>query len=564
MTGKTGFSAKHLAAAAVVVVAGGAGAWYALSNRGPDVVPAEASLRRLTPEQYQHIIVDVFGPTIELGGRFEPDLRIDGLMAVGTSKVGMTAAGMEQYDAMARIVANQVVDEAHREQMIPCAPADVTAPDEACAKLFLGKVGKLLYRRPLSEAQLASHVGAAKVATETVGDFYKGLSLSLAAMLSSPQFLFRENVLEPDPDNEGGYRLDAYSKAQQLSFFLWNSGPDLLLLDAAEKGELNTERGLERQVDRMMASPRVEAGLRAFFIDAFEFDEMATLTKDATLFPKFSAQVAADAQEETLKTLVNVLITKRDDYRKVFTTKETFLTQELGAIYRVPVVNDGPNGSPDKWQPFTYAADDPRGGILTQISFNTLHSPPGRGSPTLRGMALREVILCQKVPAPPAAVDFKIVQDTQHPIYKTARKRLEVHATEPSCAGCHKIIDPIGLALENFDGAGEWRVTENGEAIDTSGELDGVTFNDAAGLAKAVAESPAAPACLVNRLSSYALGRNPTAGETEWVKYLEQDFASSGYRVPDLMREIAASDAFYRAAKPTPVAQQQAMIKETN
>src|SRR5688500_16233396 len=115
MTGKTsGFKATHVVAIAAVAVIGGAGGWYLLGNRGPEVVPAEAALRRLTPEQYENIIADVFGPTIELGGRFEPDLRVDGLLAVGTSKVGMTAAGMEQYDAMARIVANQVVDEVHR------------------------------------------------------------------------------------------------------------------------------------------------------------------------------------------------------------------------------------------------------------------------------------------------------------------------------------------------------------------------------------------------------------------------------------------------------------------
>src|SRR5690606_13321324 len=220
----------------------------------------------------------------------------------------------------------------------------------------------------------------------------------------------------------------------------------------------------------------------------------------------FNPKAAADAQEQTLKTIVQHLLTERGDYRALFTTRKTFLTQNLASIYRVPLVNDVPNGSPDTWQPYEFAENDPRAGIVMQASFVTLHSHPGRSSPTLRGKALRELLLCQKVPAPPAAVDFQIVQDTSNPVHKTARSRLEAHATVASCAGCHKIMDPIGLALENFDGGGEWRERENGVAIDTSGELDGKSFANGAELGKVVGENPAATACLVDRLSSYALG----------------------------------------------------------
>ncbi len=514
------------------------------------VTPEEAVVRRLTGEQYRAVIRDVFGPTIEFGGRFEPGLKVNGLAAAGASSIGVTPAGMEQYDAIARVIAEQVVSETYRDQMIPCKPADVKAADDACARQFLAAVGRLLTRRPLTDGSIRAHVSAAHAGAAATRDFYKGLGLSLAAMLSSPQFLFRDAELEADPAAKGGWRLDPYAKASQLAFFLWNAGPDLQLMAAAEKGELSTGKGLERQVDRMIASPRFESGVRAFFIDNFGFDEFADLTKDAVLFPKFSAQAAGDAQEQTLKTLVQLLLKERGDYRDIFTTKRTFLTPELGAIYRVPLVDGRPTGTPDGWAPYEFAAADTRAGILTHMSFTALHSPAGRGSPTIRGKALREVILCQKVPPPPGNVAFTIIQDTGNPLFKTARDRLTAHRANPVCAGCHKITDPMGLALENFDGAGEYRTAENGKTIDTSGELDGIAFKDAAGLGKAVHDNPATPSCLVNRLASYALGRVPGAGEQAWVAALQTSFAQNGYRVPDLMREIAVSDAFYRRALP--------------
>jgi hypothetical protein len=348
----------------------------------------------------------------------------------------------------------------------------------------------------------------------------------------------------------GAQVLDGYSRAAQLSFFLWNSGPDLLLLEAAEKGALDTPRGLAREVERMMASPRLEAGVRAFFIDNFGFDKIATLTKDAAIFPEFSAQVAEDAQEQTLRTIIEVVLRQNGDYRDIFTTRKTFLTQQLGSIYRVPVASDSPNGAPDTWQAFEFPADDLRAGILTHISFTALHSPAGRGSATLRGKAMREVMLCQPVPPPPGDVPFNLINDTSNPRYRTARQRLAAHATDAVCSGCHKITDPIGLALENFDGQGKFRAAENREAIDPSGALDGVTYADARGLAQAVHDNPAAPRCLVDRLSAYALGRPAAPGEKPWIARLHDNFARSSYRLPDVMRVIATSPEFYTVAPP--------------
>ncbi len=514
----------------------------------PPVVAGEATIRRLTAEQYQNVIEDLFGPTIELGGRFEPELRVGGLMAVGASNISVTAAGMEQYDMMARRIAGQVLDERRRELMMPCKPVDAKAPDDACARQFLTESGLWLYRRPLTEAEVSSYVATANKAAVSLENFYDGLALSFSAMLSSPRFLFRQEAVEPDPARKGQYRLTAYAKASQLSFFLWNSAPDRQLFEAARSGDIHTAKGYMKQVDRMLASARLERGVRAFFYDNFNFDTFAGLSKDAEIYPKFSAKVLADAQEETLRTVVDLLVTNRGDYRDIFTTKKTFLTQELAAIYRVPVAEHGPNGAPDIWQSYEFKDGDAYGGVHTQIAFTALHSHPGRSSPTIRGKAIREILMCQKVPAPPGNVDFNLVQDISNPKYRTVRQRMGAHTTEAVCAGCHKITDPMGFALETFDGGGAFRTKENGAEIDASGSLDGKDFTTAAQLGAVLHDNPATTNCLVNRLTSYAIGRQ--VKRDPWVRELEKTFAANGYVVPDLMRAIVLHDVFTRVTPP--------------
>ena len=517
----------------------------------PDASGGSRVFRRLSPEQYRHIIANVFGSTVKVEGRFEPGMRANGLRALGSSRISVTATGLDQYDAIARSIAAQVVSERQRDTLLPCKPKASSEPDEACVTQFVTKVGRLLYRRPLTPEEVRTQVKVATAATVSLRSFYSGLATSLADMLVSPQFLFRDEIAEADPSHPGQYRLDAFSRASQLSFLFWDAAPDPLLLASAENGELNTQKGLSRQVERLLASPRLGDGIRAFFTDMLGFDEFDTLEKDTNIYPKFTPIVARDAKEQTLRTIVDLLLTRRGDYRDLFTTRETVLTPVLGAVYGVPVVTTTPNGAPETWVPYEYPEGDPRGvGILTHVSYVALHSHPGRSSPTLRGKALREVLLCQKVPDPPGNVNFTVVQDTKNPQFKTARERVTAHRTDPTCAGCHKLIDPMGLAMENFDSSGAYRKIENGATIDASGELDGMKFTDAAGLGKAMHDHPATTSCLVNRLYSYALGRVPAKGETDFVKYLEKSFSAGGYRYPDLLRAIATSDAFYRVAPP--------------
>lgn len=510
----------------------------------PPVAGGEPALRLLSEPQYRSAIADLFGEHISVGGTFDPLVRTNGLLTVGAAAAHITPAGIEQYDRMARSIASQVLSAENRDIYVPCQPKSPAAADDACAQQFFASVGRMLYRRKLDAGELRRPVELAAAAGNQFGDFYAGLESALGSMLVSPSFLFIADHAEPDPDNQGKLRLDGYSRASRLSFFLWGSTPDDLLLAAAEKGELFNAGGIRRQVDRMLASPKLVTGLRSFFNDMLAFEDMDRLEKDSIIYPVFSSAIAQDAREQTLRTLTHLLIDEQGDYRDLFTTRKTFMSGPLGRIYHVPV--DRPDGG---WMPYEFPEGDPRAGLITQVSFAALYAHPGRSSPTLRGRAMRELLLCQKIPDPPGNVDFSLFNDPNAPS-RTARQRLSVHATQKSCAGCHKLTDPIGLALERIDGAGQWRTTEGDMTIDTSGNLDGVKFTDAAGLGAAMRNNPAAPSCVVNRLYSYAVARVPARGDKPFLTHLAENFADADYRVPTLLRDIATSDAIFAVTPP--------------
>jgi hypothetical protein len=509
------------------------------SIREPDPVGGPAVMRRLTESQYRATIASIFGPEIAIPARFERGLRAEGLLAIGTGEAGMSAFSVEQYDAAALGVAGAVVGEEHRGQFVPCKPEAGAAFDAACATAFVERYGPQLFRRPLTQQEVQRFVAIAQAGQQRLGDFYAGLELSLTGMMVSPEFLLRIERTPADSKERGPRELDPWSKATRLSYFLTNSTPDQELLRAAGAGELESSRGLKRQVDRLIASERFEPAVRAFFEDMLQFDKFADLAKDSVVFPAFNSTVAADAREQTLRTITDLLIESRGDYRDLFTTRRAFLTRALGIVYRVPVPTR--NG----WEVGEFPEDSHRVGIQSQVAFLSLYSHPGTSSPSLRGKAIREVFLCQEVPDPPPNVNFAAVQETTNMSMPTARDRLEVHRTQPTCAGCHKIMDPLGLTLENFDGLGTYRTVENGAQIDATGSLDGIDFQTPQGLGQALHDHPETPRCLVERMYRYAVGRDTEMEERSYMDYLTKSFAARGFSVPELMRTIALSDNFF-------------------
>jgi hypothetical protein len=511
----------------------------------PEAAGGPPLIRRLTESQYRASIADIFGPDIPIVGRFERGLRAEGLLSVGTSQAGISSFAFEQYDASAQGIAAAVMSQDRRGKLVPCQAPSQNGFDSACAQQFVQHYGEVLFRRPLSAEETKRYVGAAHVAQQRLGDFYQGLQFALAGMMVAPDFLVRVERVVTEPHRPSQFRLDAYSKATRLSYFLTNSTPDAELLRAAGAGELDTDAGLARQADRLIASPRLEMAVRAFFEDMLEFDSFSELAKDPIIYPTFNSSVALDAQEQTLRTIVDQLIAQRGDYRDLLTTRSTYLTRALGTVYRLPVATR--NG----WERAQYPANSDRTGILTNISFLALYSHPGRSSSTLRGKAIRQVFLCQQVPDPPNNVDFSVVQDSSNTAMPTARIRLEAHRTSPACTGCHRLMDPLGLTLENFDGVGSFRTKENGAVIDPSGTLNGHEFDGGEGLGQALHDDPQTPHCLVDKMYRFAVGRKATPDERAYVSYLDQIFQANGYRVPELMRAIAVSRSFYAVTAPT-------------
>ena len=500
----------------------------------PETAGSPLRTKLVTTEQYKNSLAYIFGPSVDVRVQFAPPQRREGLIANGAASAGLSAAQVEQFQRAAANVAEQVVNEVHRNYLVPCQPESAESADEACAAAFLSKVGRLLFRRTLSDEQVAGYVTKAGTAADQLEDFYAGLAIALEGMLINPEVLFIIERAEADPENPGKMRLDAHSFASRLSFFLWNAGPDDELLTMAETGALDTQEGRDQAVDRLLESSRLEDGMRAFFADMLQL-QGASMSKDPTIYPQFTSVTAAAAQEQTLRTMIKFLIEQENDYRDLFTTRSTFITPALSPMYDV--------AAPPGWSSYTYPEDSPRAGLLSQVSFLAQHSHPGRSSPTLRGIGLREVLFCQEVPAPPPGVDFSEVINPAKG-YPTQRERVAVHVENPSCAGCHKIMDPPGLSLENFDGSGRFRAMENGAVIDASGQLDGVEFQDVGGLFEAVRDNEAVPSCLTERLYSYGSG-GPLENRS-LLDFLIDDFSNGGYRVPGLLRTIATSKAFSR------------------
>ncbi|MBV9551071.1 MAG: DUF1592 domain-containing protein [Alphaproteobacteria bacterium] len=513
-----------------------------------EAVPAPrlAGMRRLTETEYRNSIADIFGAGIEVQGRFEPDRRIGGLLSASSAILSISPAGFEAYAKMADSIAAQVVDAKHRGSLVACKPADPKAADDVCAAQVFAQYGMMLFRRPLTAEESAARIKLAHDTALKTGDFYAGLRYGMASLMAAPDFLFRTEYAVLDSDGKS-WTLDAYSRASRLSYLLWDSTPDAALLQAAANGDLARPQGVAQQTERLMASPRLAAGMRAFYADFLELDTQ--VVKDPSFYPKYSDAVAASAREETLHTMVDLTLTRGEDLRDLLTTRKTYLNRALAAVYGVPYNFDS------EWVPYEFSTDSGRSGILTQVTFLSLFSHPNRSSPTKRGVALLDIFMCQPTPQPPANVDFSIVNDINNPSLKTVRQRLLAHATNPTCAACHTRSDPIGLALENFDSIGQYRTAENGDPIDASATLQGKSFRGAIGLGQVLHDNPNFPTCFARKMFAYGTGANANLVTPPVYRSFVTAFEGSGYRVPALLKALTASPQFFSVpAPPAPVA----------
>jgi hypothetical protein len=325
--------------------------------------------------------------------------------------------------------------------------------------------------------------------------------------------------------------------ASRLSYLLWNSMPDQALFDAAEARQLQTPEQVAAQAGRMLKDPRARQAVAAFHAQWFALDEVDHLDKDAKAFPAFSAALPALFRTETERLVEHVTWDERGGWQRLLLAPFTFANATLAKLYGLK----GPAGAALER---VSLEGTPRLGILAHGSFLATQSKRSQTSPVVRGQFVRERLLCQQPPPPPPDV----VDQVPEPDGKlTTRERYAAHASKPACVGCHRLMDPIGLALENFDGLGQWRVNEAGKPIDASGEIFDSdvpgAFVGAQALARRLAGSSQAARCVAEHWFQFAFGRRPAETESCTVEALAERLMA-GAPAADLLMALVGTDAF--------------------
>jgi hypothetical protein len=506
-------------------------------------LPAGA-LRRLTSQQYANTVRDLLGSGTTLPA-LEPDPSSDDeflLTSVAVAHVVPSPRAIDQYDASARELARQVfADPGRRQALVGCAP-NASAGD-ACIRRFLAGFGRRAWRRPLGDDEIDRYATAVATLAQGRGEPWAGLETATAALLASPNFLYRAELGTPVTPGATRRALDDHELATRISYTLVDTTPDLALLDAAGRGDLLKRPELLRAaVERLLGSPAARRPLLTFFsewLGTIGLDKNG-VAKDAALFPDATLALSRGMFQE-IEGLVASLVFDRDvDLLSLYGTRETFLTPELARLYGLPAaaVPAGPSSSP-----YTLP-DGPRGGLLTTGAFLALNARASMTSPTLRGMFIRERLLCQHVPPPPPDVETTLPPPPPGVQQETMRQRLTRHMSDPSCAGCHRVMDPLGLALENFDALGAFRTTDAGQPIDVSGELDGRRFAGPQELQKLVREHEAAAACLITRVVQHLTGTGDAAAAGSTAAQLTESWKRAGGRLKPFLVSYLESELF--------------------
>ncbi|MGQ0766482.1 MAG: DUF1592 domain-containing protein [Gemmatimonadota bacterium] len=446
--------------------------------------------------------------------------------------------------------ATGVSETASRRKIFTCRP---TAPEEArpCAEKILTSLSSGAYRRPATAADLRSLMAFYDEGA-TQGGFELGIRTALEAILASPHFLFR---IEKRPANARAgqpYLITDIDIASRLSFFIWGAPPDETLLNLGRRGTLNDTTVLRGQVRRMLADPRSEALATRFAAQWLRLQDIDKVHPDALQFPDFREQLATAMRRET-ELFFNHVVRENRSVLDLLTADYTYLNEELAQHYGIPGVTG------QEYRLVRYP-DNRRNGLLGHGSVLTLTSHANRTSPVLRGKWVMEVLLGSPPPPPPPGIpDFDETKDASEGRLLTTRERMEIHRENPSCRSCHQFMDPIGLALDNFDVTGRWRIRENGMPLDTKGDFyDGTPVSSPAELRDALLKRPAPLVrTFTQNLMAYALGRRAEYYDNPTVRRIEKQAEAGGYRFSDFVVGIVTSDAFRMKRAPAPAAEDQ-------
>ena len=430
-----------------------------------------------------------------------------------------------------------VSETATRRRIFTCRP---TSEDEElpCAESIVSALASRAYRRPVDADEIEPLMSFYRQGAEE-GGFETGIRTAVEAMLASPHFIFRLERL-PDGGTPGqSYPVADLDLASRLSFFLWGTPPDDELIAVAKGGTLSQLPVLEAQAHRMLADPRSEALATRFAAQWLRLQDLEKIHPDALQFPGFHAQLA-DAMRRETEGFFHYIVREDRSVLELFTADYTFVNDRLARHYGFEGVT-GP-----AFQRFDYP-DDRRRGLFGHASILTLTSHANRTSPVLRGKWVMEVLLGTPPPPPPPGVpDLEETEGTQDGRFLTTRERMEMHRSDPVCRSCHQFMDPIGLALDNFDVTGQWRIRENGMPLDTHGELyDGTPVSTPAELQQALLKRPIPLLrTFTQNLMAYALGRRIEYYDQPAVRAIVKRAEANDYRVSDFILGVIGSDAF--------------------
>jgi Protein of unknown function (DUF1592)/Protein of unknown function (DUF1588)/Protein of unknown function (DUF1585)/Protein of unknown function (DUF1595)/Protein of unknown function (DUF1587) len=433
-----------------------------------------------------------------------------------------------------------VSDNPARRAIFSCRP---TAPEEAvpCARRIIERLATQAYRRPISARDVDELMPFYEQGAKA-GGFEGGVRTAVQAMLSSVHFLFRAEVPTATVKAGGIYRISDVDLASRLSFFIWGTIPDRELTDVARRGELSRPAVFDRQVQRLLADRRSEALATRFASQWLRLQDLHKVEPDALTFPYFDEMLASAMTRET-ELLFDHLVRADRSALELLTADYTFVNERLARHYGIPGVS-GP-----EFRKVSYL-DDKRRGLLGHGSILTLTSHGNRTSPVLRGKWVLEVLLGTPPPPPPADVpDLEETSEAKDGRFRSVAEQLALHRESLACSSCHNVIDPIGLALDNFDVTGAWRIKDRGVSVDPSGELyDGTPIKGAADLRAAlVARSDIVITHFTEMLMSYALGRRVEYYDMPTIRRIVRDAKATDYRMSALVLGVARSAAFRTA-----------------
>lgn len=522
-----------------VGVAAGTGGSTAACN---SVDPGRVTIHRLNDLEYNNTVRDLLGDTTAPATGFPADTG-GGNFDNNADVLATSPLLFQDMEGAADALSTAAVatGSASRAKLITC---DATKTgDSACATTVLTALARKAWRRPATPAEIARLIAFVPLAKANGDGFDQGIALAVKAILLSPNFMFRPE-LDPDPTATAPRLLNSYEVASRLSYFLWSSMPDDALAAAADANSLGDVTSLQAQATRMLADPKASTLITNMAGEWFGTYKMATVAPLATAFPAFDADLAAAMTQET-NMFLNDFFFGSASFLDAMDANWTYANARLAKHYGLPAVTG------TAFQKVSLAGTQ-RGGLITQASILTTTSFPTRTSVVRRGQWVLSNILCTPPPPPPDNVPP--LDQTVVPPGSSLRTQLEAHIANPACSGCHSLMDPIGFALEHFDGIGAWRDTDGTAAIDATGQLpDGTQFDGALQLGAVLKQrATSISSCATQKMFAYSVGRDPGPADQCQLQQLNDSFAAANYNLRSLVMQTIASDTF-RMRRPVAV-----------